>query len=158
MPVDGRDYFARIMTQLAEELPDLAGQLKQEVRHGRVASEQRLRQEGEYEARASRLAEAELPPLGKTDIAVLPYTDDERVELVRSALLTLAKTMYASRKAALDIASTRGMELTIEFGDPELESISYLDLKAETERARVALTTVRELLSGDSDVVMGSIQ
>ncbi|MEU3904727.1 hypothetical protein AB0F20_12965 [Streptomyces goshikiensis] len=158
MPVDGSDRFAHIMTQLAEELPDLADQLKQEVRHGRVASEQRLKQEGEYEARASRLAEAELPPLGKADIAVLPYTDDERMELVRSALLTLAETMYASRKAALDIASKRQMDLTIEFGDPELEELSYLDLKAETERARVALTTVRELLSEDSDVAMGSIQ
>ncbi|MER8096476.1 hypothetical protein [Streptomyces goshikiensis] len=158
MPVDGSDHFAHIMTQLAEELPDLADQLKHEVRHGRVASEQRLKQEGEYEARASRLAEAELPPLGKADIAVLPYTDDERLELVRSALLTLAETMYASRKAALDIASKREMELTIEFGDPELEELSYIDLKAEAERARIALTTVRELLSEDSDVAMGSIQ
>ncbi|MEU3352289.1 hypothetical protein [Streptomyces sp. NPDC037389] len=158
MPVDGSDHFAHIMTQLAEELPNLADQLKQEVRHGRVASEQRLKQEGEYEARASRLAEAELPPLGKADIAVLPYTDDERLELVRSALLTLAETMYASRKAALDIASKREMDLTIEFGDPELEELSYIDLKAEAERARVALTTVRELLSEDSDVAMGSIQ
>ncbi|MGW3060781.1 hypothetical protein ACWC98_33355 [Streptomyces goshikiensis] len=158
MPVDGSDHFARIMTQLAEELPDLADQLKQEVRQGRVASEQRLRQEGEYEARASRLAEAELPPLGKADIAVLPYTDDERLELVRSALLTLAETMYASRKAALDIATKREMELTIEFGDPELELLSYLDLKAETERARVALTTVQELLSEESDVSVEAIQ
>lgn len=158
MPVDGSDHFAHIMTQLAEELPDLADQLEQEVRQGRVVSEPRLRQEAEYAARASRLAEAELPPLGKADIAVLPYTDDERVELVRSALLTLAETMYASRKAALDIASKRGMELTIEFGDPELEALSYLDLEAETERARVALTTVRELLSEDSDTAAEVIQ
>ncbi|WNI30407.1 hypothetical protein [Streptomyces sp. ITFR-6] len=158
MSVGSSDHFAQIMEQLGEELPNLADQLKQEVRQGRVASEQRLRQEGEYEARASRLAEAELPPLGKADIAVLPYTDDERMELVRSALLTLAETMYASRKAALDIASKREMDLTIEFGDPELESISYLDLIAETELARVALTTVRGPLSEDSDVAMGSIQ
>ncbi|MEU6936670.1 hypothetical protein ABZ943_08115 [Streptomyces rubiginosohelvolus] len=50
MSVDSSDHFAHIMMQLAEELPDLADQLKQEVRQGRVASEQRLRQEGEYEA------------------------------------------------------------------------------------------------------------
>ncbi|MFE4371825.1 hypothetical protein ACFRMN_27080 [Streptomyces sp. NPDC056835] len=156
--MDGSDHFVHIMTQLAEELPDLADQLKQEVRQGRVVSEPRLKQEGEYEARASRLAEAELPPLGKADIAVLPYTDDERLGLIRSSLLTLAETMHASRKAALDIARTREMDLSIEFGDPELEEISYLDLKAETERAWVALTIVRELLSEESDTSVEVIQ
>ncbi|GAA3616263.1 hypothetical protein ACG5V6_05245 [Streptomyces chitinivorans] len=158
MPVDGRDQFARIMEQLTEKLPDLADQLRQEVRQGRVASEQRLKQEGEYQARASRLAAADLPPLGKADIAVLPYTDDESVELVRTAVLTLAETMYASRKAALGLASERGMELTIEFGDPELEPVSSLDLEAETERAWAALEIVRELLSEGTTLPAGAIQ
>ncbi|MFF9486037.1 hypothetical protein [Streptomyces sp. NPDC014676] len=152
MPVDS-EQFARIIAQLREELPSLADELSQEVRQGRVASEQRLKQEGEYEARASRLAEAELPPLGKTDIAVLPYTDEERIELVRSALLTMAETMYASRKALLDLAVEREMETTIRFGDPELEPPTYLDLKAETERARIARRIVRELLSDETDVI-----
>ncbi|MFE8944450.1 hypothetical protein [Streptomyces sp. NPDC007856] len=152
MPVDS-DQFARVMARLREELPSLADELSQEVRQGRVASEQRLKQEGEYEARASRLAEAELPPLGKTDIAVLPYTDEERIELVRSALLTMAETMYASRKALLDLTMERQMETTIRFGDPELESPTHLDLKAEMERARIARRIVRELLSGEADVI-----
>lgn len=152
MPVDS-DQFARVMARLREQLPSLADELSQEVRQGRVASEQRLKQEGEYEARASRLAEAELPPLGKTDIAVLPYTDEERIELVRSALLTMAETMYASRKALLDLTMERQMETTIRFGDPELESPTHLDLKAEMERARIARRIVRELLSGEADVI-----
>ncbi|MCX4407037.1 MULTISPECIES: hypothetical protein [unclassified Streptomyces] len=146
------------MARLTERLPDLADQLRQEVRQGRVASEQRLKQVGEYQARASRLAAADLPPLGKADIAVLPYTDDESVELARMAVLPLAETMYASRKAALDIASRREMELTVEFGDPELEIPSSLDLKAETEHARATLATVRALLSEGTDVSVGAIQ
>ncbi|MFD7781580.1 hypothetical protein ACFV4Q_00465 [Streptomyces nojiriensis] len=158
MPVDGSDQFVQLMAHLAESLPDLADQLRQEVRQGRVASEQRLKQVGEYQARASRLAAADLPPLGKADIAVLPYTDDESIELARTAVLTLAETMYASRQAALDIASKRDMELTIEFGDPELETLSSLDLKTEAERARAALATVRALLSEGTDVSVGAIQ
>ncbi|OLZ68594.1 hypothetical protein AV521_20870 [Streptomyces sp. IMTB 2501] len=158
MPVDGSDQFARLMAHLTERLPDLADELRQEVRQGRVASEQRLKQVGEYQARASRLAAADLPPLGKADIAVLPYTDDESLELARMAVLTLAETMYASRKAALDIASRREMELTVEFGDPELETPSSLDLKAETEHARTALAAVRALLSEGTDVSVGAIQ
>lgn len=157
MPVHS-DQFARIMRQLRERLPDLADQLSQEVRQGRVASEQRLKQVGEYEARASRLAAAELPPMGKTDIAVLPYTEDERIELVRVALLTLAETMYASRRASLDIAVAREMDLTIRFGDPELEPVTGLDLRAETERAYVARETIRALLSEETDVTAEAAQ
>ncbi|MEU2658111.1 hypothetical protein ABZ615_22630 [Streptomyces sp. NPDC007325] len=158
MPVDGSDQFADLMAYLAERLPDLADQLRQEVRQGRIASEQRLKQVGEYQARASRLAAADLPPLGKADIAVLPYTDDESIELARMAVLTLAETMYASRKAVLDIASRQEMGLTVKFGDPELETPSSLDLKAETEHARAALATVRALLSEGTDVSVGAIQ
>ncbi|WP_139238303.1 hypothetical protein [Streptomyces aidingensis] len=63
---------------------------------------------------------------------MIPYTDDESVELVRSTVLTLTETMYASRKAALDIASTLRVQPTIEFGDPEFEAPSVLDLTEET--------------------------
>ncbi|WP_326592934.1 hypothetical protein [Streptomyces brevispora] len=111
------------MEQLKEaELGDLASQLDQEVRQGRAVSEEKLKQEqaSQYAARASRLAERKLPRLEESDVAVIPYTDDENIELIRGALLTLAETMYASRKAALDVAEAHGIELTIEFGDPGL--------------------------------------
>ncbi|MET7485108.1 hypothetical protein [Streptomyces sp. NPDC005538] len=157
MSIDS-DPYARIMAQLQHELGDLAGQLDQEVRQGRTVSEQKLKQEGRFEARASRLAETELPPLGKTDVAVIPYTGDERIELIRGALLTLAETMYASRKAALDTAVDQGMNLNIAFGDPELETLSFLDLRVETDRAHVALKTVRELLSEEIEPSTESIR
>ncbi|MGW6358742.1 hypothetical protein ACWFR5_27105 [Streptomyces sp. NPDC055092] len=158
MPDNDSDQFARLMRQLERDLPDLADHLRGEVRQGRVASAHRLKQEEDYEARASRLAAAELPPLGKTDVAMLPYTEDERIELVRSAVLTLAETMYASRKAALDIASQQEMEPTVEFGDPELEPLSRFNLMEEVERARTAVEFVRELLSEGTDVSAGALQ
>ncbi|MFI1851801.1 hypothetical protein [Streptomyces sp. NPDC020480] len=144
------------MEQLKEgKLGDLASQLDQEVRQGRAVSEEKLKQEqgSQYAARASRLAETKLQRLGESDVAVIPYTGDESIELIREALLTLAETMYASRKAALDTAVAHEMNLTIEFGDPELETPSSIELEEETERARVALELVRELLSEGIDTL-----
>lgn len=148
MAVDD-DEYARIMARLEREMPELAAQLADEFRNGRVVSEQGLRQEGRYEERASRLAASELPPLGKTDVAVIPYTGDERIDLIREALLTLADTMYASRLAVWELARELNMESEIQFGDPELETPSQFDMREELERATRAQSTVRELL-GDA--------
>ncbi|MGW1034903.1 hypothetical protein ACWD4Z_22240 [Streptomyces antibioticus] len=43
------------------------------------------------------------------------------------------------------------MHPTIEFGDPDLETPSYIDLEQETAQARAALELVRELLSEGID-------
>ncbi|MFJ8040452.1 hypothetical protein ACIRBX_08095 [Kitasatospora sp. NPDC096147] len=145
------DQYSDILDRLRGRMPGLADQVEQEVRHGRVVSGQELRDEGQYEERASRLAATELPPLGKSDVAVIPYTGEERLELVREALLTLAETMYATRRSALSMALARGMETDVEFGDPELEEISHIDLQAETEQAHQALLVVRQLLDSDPD-------
>ncbi|WP_369188940.1 hypothetical protein [Streptomyces sp. R08] len=148
------DQYVYIMERLKEaELGDLASQLDHEVRQGRAVPEEKLKQEqqSQYEARASRLAETKLQRLGESDVAVIPYTGDESIELIRDALLTLAETMYASRKAALDTAVAHEMHPTIEFGDPDLETPSYIDLEQETAQARVALELVRELLSEGID-------
>lgn len=143
------DEYARIMAQLESVMPGLAAQLVDEFRSGRAVTEQGLRQEGRFEERASRLAASELPPLGKTDIAVIPYTGDERIDLICEALLTLADTMYASRLAVLELARELNADPEIEFGDPELEVPSQVDLGDETERARRVQVIVHELL-GDT--------
>ena len=78
---------------------------------------------------------------------MIPYSGEERVELIREALLTLAETIYASRRATLELTMEWGMEQEIRFGDPEDEDPSFIHLRDETERARAALETVRGLLS-----------
>lgn len=143
--------YESIISQLWAEMPALADQLDQEVRHGRSVTEKELRHEGLYEERASRLAATELSALGKNDVAVIPYTDEERMELIRKALLTLAETMYRTRQAALKTAVQGAMELEIQFGDPDLEIPSRIDLQDETEQAHIALQTVRELLAEDAE-------
>lgn len=150
----GSEQYVQIMERLREaELEDLASQLEQEVRQGRAVPEEKFKQEqvSQYEARSSRLAETKLQRLGEHDVAVIPYTDDESIELIRGALLTLAETMYASRKAALDTAMDHGIALTVEFGDPELETPSSIELRRETQRAHEALEQVRGLLSEGTD-------
>jgi hypothetical protein len=145
------DEYARVLAQLAEAFPGLADQIDSELRRGRVVSKQDLYQSGMYEERASRLAATELPPLGKTDVAVIPYTGDERLELVREALITMAETMYESRLAVLEIATNWNMQPNVEFGEPEVGSWSRLDLRSEMEATFVALRRVSELLSYSRD-------
>lgn len=149
MSVESEQY-AFVMERLKADFPDLAAQLDQELKRGRAVSGQKLRREERHE-RASRLEEAHLPALGKTDVAVIPYSGEERVELIREALLTLAETMYASRQAALKLTMERGIEQEIRFGDPEEENPSFIYLPDETEHARTVLATVRDLLSEGLD-------
>ncbi|MFE2867232.1 hypothetical protein [Embleya sp. NPDC059259] len=138
--------YTNVMELLRAKLPSLAEQLDQEFRQGRAVSGEQLKREGTFDERASLLADADLPALRKTDIAVVPYTSEERIELIRQALLTLAETMYASRAALLNTATERRMAVSVEFGDPELESVVRVDLARETEPALAALQTTRELL------------
>jgi hypothetical protein len=144
------EQYALVMEWLKVGIPDLAAQLDQELKRGRAVSGQKLRREERHE-RASRLEEAHLPALGKTDVAVIPYSGEERVELIREALLTLAETMHASRQAALKLTMDWGMEQEIRFGDPEEENPSFIHLREETEHARAVLATVRDLLSEGLD-------
>lgn len=141
-----KEQYALIMERLTAELPDLAAQLDQELKRGRAVSGQKLRHEERHE-RASRLKEARLPALGETDVAVIPYSEEERMELIREALLTLAETMYVSRRTALKMTTERDMHQAIQFGDPEEENPSFIHLREETEHARVAWETVHDLLA-----------
>ncbi|MFI1768846.1 hypothetical protein ACH41H_43385 [Streptomyces sp. NPDC020800] len=149
MSVENEQY-AFVMERLRADIPELAAQLDQELKRGRAVSGQKLQREERHE-RASRLEEAHLPALGKTDVAVIPYSGEERVELIRDALLTLAETMYTSRQAALKLTMEWGLEQEIRFGDPEEENPSFIYLPEETEHAQTVLATVRELLSEGLD-------
>ncbi|MEU2034879.1 hypothetical protein [Nocardia amamiensis] len=144
------EQFERIMALLRDQLPSLADELDQELRLGRAVSVQSLPSPGDYRERAERLADTDLAPLGKADIAMVPYSNDERAALIRRALVTLADTMFRSRDALLKIAAAREMEPTIRFGDPELENPSHIDLSVETALASIARDTVRTLLPDSS--------
>ncbi|MDX8056335.1 hypothetical protein SK571_43765 [Lentzea sp. BCCO 10_0798] len=142
------ELYARIMERLGSEMPDLATQLKQEVRHGRVVSEKGLRQEGRYEERASRLAVSDLAPLGKTDVAAIPYTGDERLRLVCAALVTLAEAAYSSRRELLRMSQEFQTRPVVQFSsDDDPGDTAVVDLAGETAAAERTFNAVRELLA-----------
>lgn len=140
------DQYSRIIELLGTDLPNLARQLIQEIRYGRAVSEKGLRAEGRYEEKADLLAKATLPSLGATDVAPIPYEPEERIELVREALLTLAETMYRSRRAVLELAQQFDTEPVVRFGDPQIETSSRVELIEETERMGVVVEEIRALL------------
>ncbi|MEV6769695.1 hypothetical protein AB0N05_13810 [Nocardia sp. NPDC051030] len=154
MPIDN-SQFERIMGRLTDGLPGLSDELVQEFQLGRAVSKQDLRQESGYQERVRRLAESDLPPLAASDVAMVPYSNDERIDLIRDALLTLAETMLASRRAVLKTATERDMEPMVQFGDPELERPAYIDLVDETERAQSARDVVRALFT---DKITGTVE
>ncbi|MBE8517483.1 hypothetical protein ILP97_08195 [Amycolatopsis sp. H6(2020)] len=159
------EWYARVMGELRDRIPGLADQVDREVRYGRSVSEKGLRDEGRYEERATRLAETNLAPLGKKDVAVVPYTDDERIELVRQALLTLAKTMYASRQSVRSELRGLGVRSTVTFAEPEpepetaagLSDETVIDMDEQVDSARETLREVQDLLGYSGDVSRGDL-
>lgn len=143
------EQYGRILSRLREELPDLADQLSNEIRSGRLVSEDSLFRESGYEHRKARLAESKLPKLALSDVGVVPYSGQERLDLVRDAMLTLAETMSASRKELLRFTEKSGVSSVIEFSDFEQAGEPVrIDLSVEVERARRARNTVVHRFSG----------
>ncbi|NBH12465.1 hypothetical protein [Amycolatopsis sp. SID8362] len=152
------ESYARVVGELRRRIPDLAEQVDREVRYGRSVSEKGLRDEGRYQERAERLAETKLTPLRTTDVAVVPYTDDERLELIRQALLTLAESMYSSRDSVLRELQELGLQTTITFEEPAEQdtTVTEVDLRAEADRAARTLREVRALLDARADSDRGA--
>ncbi|WP_280256974.1 hypothetical protein [Nocardia wallacei] len=141
--------YEAMLAQLREYLPDLAAEIDQELRRGRVATKQQLIQEAQYSERASRLADSELPAIGTNDVAVLPYSEEESLELIREAMITLAETMYATRQTLLAATIEYEMAPEILFGNPEIEEVTSLELRSEAARAEDAVQEIRNLLQAD---------
>lgn len=135
-----------LISRLRSALPDVARQVEEEVRRGRVATRGDLRQEEEYQERARRLAETRLPPLDANDVAAVPYRDEQRIELIREALVTLAETMSATRHAVLDLARRHVVAEGVRFGDPDQEETRMVNLEMEAASADETLQGVRFLL------------
>jgi hypothetical protein len=95
---DSAEIYEELIRRVEERAPSLATQIREEVARGRLVQGSKL-PEGERQERQSRLVEANLGRIGKDDMAVLPYTADERLALFSQTLLTLAQTMTESRRA-----------------------------------------------------------
>jgi len=143
---ESAEIYEELIRRVGERSDSLAAQIREEVARGRLVPGSKL-PEGEREERQSRLAEAKLGRIGKDEMAVLPYTGDERLALLCQALLTLAQTMTESRRTLLELTTDNDLpHPRVLFTEPdETDSIEF-DLPVELSNAERALGQVTNLL------------
>lgn len=143
--------YADILNDLKQRLPGLALQLEDEILRGRSVAGSDLSHE-ERADRGANLRAAEVQGLGRLkgiedgDVAVVPYSEDERLDLMRQALLRLAETMHGSRLELLELAERNGIASPIiMFERPDGAEGDEVPLPEEVAATGDALARVRRL-------------
>ena len=149
------EAYQLLMQRLAEALPDVAAQVRDEVARGRVVPSWKL-STPEREEREVRMTEAKMGRLAKADVASVPYSDDERLAVLIDALVRTATTMRASREALLELASQYGYEdRLVIFDEPDETERAEVSLAEETQTARHIAETVTARLRPAADELQG---
>ncbi|MFF4236298.1 hypothetical protein ACFYYL_10585 [Actinomadura geliboluensis] len=149
----GEVTYDSIMEDLRVRIPALASQLDEEVLRGKaVAAADLSNEERAYRVDSVRAAEPQgagkLKLIEDSDVAVIPYSEDERLHLLCTALLKLAETMYESRRELMDLIETSTIEsYTLRFTEPDGSGEERFDLVEEVSSAKVALQVTRNELS-----------
>jgi hypothetical protein len=150
------EAYQHLMQRLAEALPDVAAQVRDEVARGRVVPSSKL-SGPEREERETRMTEAKVGRLGKADVASVPYSDDERLTVLIDALIRTATTMRASREALLGLASEYGYDKrVIIFDEPDETARVEVALADEVQAARQVAETVDAELRPAADELQGA--
>ncbi|XVU22084.1 hypothetical protein ACQPZJ_33095 [Actinoplanes sp. CA-054009] len=143
---ESAEIYDELIRRIEERSSPLAAQIREEIARGRLVQGSKL-PEGERDKRQARLSESKLGRLGKDEMAVLPYTGDERLALLCEALLTLAETMAESRRALLELTTEHDLAHSrVEFIDPDEAEAAEFDLEDEHSRAARGLAEVKRLL------------
>jgi hypothetical protein len=139
---ESAEIYEELIRQVEERAAPVATQIREEVARGRLVQGSKL-PEGERQERQFRLTEAKLGRIGKDEMAVLPYTGDERLALLCETLLTLARTMTESRRAVLELVTDYELPHTqIRFTEPDETEAVEFDLAVELAKAEQALEQV----------------
>jgi hypothetical protein len=150
------EAYQHLMQRLAEALPDVAAQVRDEVARGRVVPSSKL-SGPEREERETRMTEAKVGRLVKADVASVPYSDDERLTVLIDALIRTATTMRASREALFELASAYGYDRRIIiFDEPDETARVEVALADETQAARQVAETVEAELRPAADELQGA--
>lgn len=162
---DSAEIYEELIGTLEERIPSVAAQIREEVARGRLFPGPKLSGQ-DREFREFRLHEARLGRIAKDDIAVVPYSGDDRLALLCQTLLGLAESMAESRRAILELFNSDHMQTarvrfvepseggatgfeTEEPGEPIGENgneIIDIDLAVELPAAEQTLDLVRRLL------------
>lgn len=112
------------MSQLGWD-ESLATQIRDEVTRGNLIKSSSLSDTDRVE-RESRLEDARLSRLSKSEMATVPYTDDQRLDLLCRALLTAAQSMLESRRALRTFTRMHELPPVVRFMDvDETTSIEF---------------------------------
>jgi len=148
----GEATYDGIMEYLRARIPGLASQLEEEVLRGKtVAATELSNEDRAHRVESVRAAESQgvgkLRVIDDADVAVIPYSENERLLLLCKALLRLAETMYESRHTLMSLKEENSIESRIiRFTDPDESDEERLDLTEETSSALSALQKTRDEL------------
>ncbi|MFD5164178.1 hypothetical protein ACFWMJ_40090 [Streptomyces hawaiiensis] len=145
--VEGSDeIYDRLMRLLRNRVPELAAQLSEEIAAGRSVEGERL-SERERTMREGLMRQARVGRLQRGDVAVVPYTADERLMFLCQALLRMAETLHGSLKSIWDMADTYHVESRmVEFAEPDGTSSVGLDLSDLVPLSARSADEVRRLV------------
>jgi hypothetical protein len=142
------EVFEQTIRSLEGRFPQVAAEVRDEVNRGRLVKGADL-PESERAVRQDRLTAKKLGRITKDEMAVVAYTDDERLALLCEAILTLAQTMTTTRRTLLKMMDLHGIDGNqIVFAEPdEVESeMLYVNLSDELGTTEQALTQITEIL------------
>lgn len=75
------DAYLYLIQRLTETMPDIAAQVREEAERGQVIAGSKL-STGDREVRETRMEQANVGKIGKSDILSIDYSDDERLALL----------------------------------------------------------------------------
>jgi orotate phosphoribosyltransferase-like protein len=136
--------YQTLIQRLADVLPDVAAQIREEVARGRVVAGTSL-SASELQARESRMYEAKVGGILKADVASVEYTDDERLALLVDSVIRTAATMRSSLEAVSQPSGS--IVASVTFEEPDGTDRVEIGLSEElTTRSQVSVV-VSGLLS-----------
>ena len=138
--------YQRLIERVAEKLPEVAAQVRDEVARGRVVPGSKL-SGAEREIRDTRMHEAKVGRIAKADVVSVEYSADEQLALLMGALMCLADTMLSSRQAIAGLEASDHRTASLVFEEPDGSGQTEIALRGDIQSLSDATTTVDRLLS-----------
>lgn len=127
--------YESLLQALEQNMPEVAQQVRDEVARGRPELLSALAP-SDFIDRQQRIREARLPSMERKDVAVRPYSPDERLRLLLEALQTLADSMAESREALLRLLEEADVEARVVFAESEGDVEQVVDLQTDTRSSQ----------------------
>jgi hypothetical protein len=138
--------YQLLIERVAEQFPEVAAQVRDEVARGRVVLGSQL-SGAERELRETRMREAKVGKIAKADVVSVEYSDDEQLALLLGAIICLAETMLSSRQAVVALETRDQLTASLVFEEPDGSGHTEIALQQDIRSLRDAAAAVDRLLS-----------